>query len=141
MIVYKTTNLLNSKIYVGKDCNNNPRYFGSGKLLLLAVKKYGRVNFKKETLERIDIEHLKSQGAMANTEILARLRKIDASIIKNLEKNPAFSHLANLKSILQYDELFNLYPNIKEMLKEFYEQGKEHAQEEKEKTPREGTEI
>lgn len=38
--------------------------------------------FKKETLERIDIEHLKSQGAMANTEILARLRKIDASIIE-----------------------------------------------------------
>lgn len=51
MIVYKTTNLLNGKIYVGKDEKNNPNYLGSGKILKLAVKKYGLENFQKEILE------------------------------------------------------------------------------------------
>ena len=51
MIIYKTTNLVNQKFYVGKDTNNNPNYYGSGKRLKLAIKKYGIVNFKKETLE------------------------------------------------------------------------------------------
>jgi len=51
MIIYKTTNLINGKIYVGQDKNNNPHYYGSGKLLKAAIKKYGQKNFKKETLE------------------------------------------------------------------------------------------
>ena len=42
MIIYKTTNLINKKIYVGKDKKENPNYFGSGKILSLAIKKYGK---------------------------------------------------------------------------------------------------
>ena len=51
MIVYKTTNLINGKIYIGKDSRNNPKYLGSGKIIKFAIKKYGEVNFKKEILE------------------------------------------------------------------------------------------
>lgn len=51
MIVYKTTNLLNGKFYVGKDSKNNPDYLGSGLILNRAIKKYGRENFVKEVLE------------------------------------------------------------------------------------------
>jgi len=51
MIIYKTTNLINGKIYVGQNSNNNPNYIGSGLLLQLAIKKYGKNNFKKEILE------------------------------------------------------------------------------------------
>ena len=51
MIIYKTTNLINGKYYVGKDEKNNPEYLGSGLLLNKAIKKYGRENFKKEILE------------------------------------------------------------------------------------------
>lgn len=51
MVIYKTTNLLNDKIYIGQDSNNNPEYFGSGLQLLRAIKKYGKENFKKEILE------------------------------------------------------------------------------------------
>ncbi len=51
-IVYKTTNLINGKYYIGvhsaKDINDE--YLGSGKLIGLAVKKYGKENFKRETL-------------------------------------------------------------------------------------------
>jgi hypothetical protein len=51
MIIYKTTNLINGKIYVGQDSKNNPKYLGSGIVLNHAIKKYGKDNFKKEILE------------------------------------------------------------------------------------------
>lgn len=51
MVIYKTTNLINGKIYVGQDTKNNVNYLGSGKLLKYALKKYGKDNFIKEILE------------------------------------------------------------------------------------------
>jgi len=51
MIIYKTTNLINKKFYVGKDEKNDPDYLGSGKILKVAITKNGRNNFKKEILE------------------------------------------------------------------------------------------
>lgn len=51
MIIYKTTNLINGKFYVGKDERNKPDYYGSGINLNRAIKKYGKENFIKEVLE------------------------------------------------------------------------------------------
>jgi len=39
MIVYKTINKINGKLYIGQDVNNDPNYFGSGILLNKAIKK------------------------------------------------------------------------------------------------------
>jgi hypothetical protein len=50
MIVYKTTNLLNGKIYVGQDSKNNPNYLGSGVYIGNAIQKHGKKNFRKEIL-------------------------------------------------------------------------------------------
>jgi group I intron endonuclease len=59
MIIYKTINLINNKIYIGQDIKNNPKYLGSGKLLKLAIKKYGKENFIKEKIiECVSIEEL-----------------------------------------------------------------------------------
>lgn len=53
-IVYKTTNLVNGKFYVGVHKTDNIEifdgYFGSGSLLKLAIKKHGKENFIRETL-------------------------------------------------------------------------------------------
>ena len=51
MVIYKTTNLINGKIYIGQDSKNNPKYLGSGVALNQAIKKYGKDNFKKEIIE------------------------------------------------------------------------------------------
>jgi hypothetical protein len=60
MIVYIITNLVNNKKYIGRDMYNNPKYLGSGKLIKLAIEKYGRDMFIKETLQSCNsIDELK----------------------------------------------------------------------------------
>ena len=51
MIIYKTTNLIDNKIYIGKSFKNDPKYFGSGIHIKNAIRKYGIENFRKEILE------------------------------------------------------------------------------------------
>lgn len=50
--VYKTTNLINQKYYIGKHSSENPNdeYLGSGTALQRAIKKHGVENFRKEVL-------------------------------------------------------------------------------------------
>jgi len=51
--IYRTTNLVNGKYYVGRHStkNINDGYIGSGKYFTNAVKKYGIENFSREILE------------------------------------------------------------------------------------------
>lgn len=54
MYIYKTTNLINNMIYVGqcvKSIECSQTYFGSGKMIKLAIKEYGIQHFKKEIIE------------------------------------------------------------------------------------------
>ena len=51
--IYKTTNQINGKIYIGIHASNSleNKYLGSGVYLIQAIKKYGRDTFTKEILQ------------------------------------------------------------------------------------------
>lgn len=68
-VVYKTTNTVNNKIYVGLHSTNNIKdtYIGSCYVLKDAIKKYGKSKFKREILY------------VFNSRLEAR--KIEASIV------------------------------------------------------------
>lgn len=58
-IIYKTTNLVNGRIYIGQhwcDTDEFDGYLGSGVSLTNAIKRYGRNNFKRETLRVCDTQ-------------------------------------------------------------------------------------
>lgn len=50
-LIYKTTNSINGKIYIGKSKYNDPSYLGSGVILKQAIEKYGIESFTREVLE------------------------------------------------------------------------------------------
>lgn len=81
MIVYKTTNLINGKIYIGSDQNENDEYLGSGVLLKKALEKYGTENFKKEVLFKT--KNLKRLMEM-ETKLIREYNSTDRSIGYNI---------------------------------------------------------
>ena len=55
MYIYKITNNLNGNSYVGlktSSVEESENYYGSGKLIQIAIEKHGKENFTKEILER-----------------------------------------------------------------------------------------
>jgi hypothetical protein len=56
--LYKVTNLLNGKYYVGVHKTNNPNdsYYGSGLRIKRAIRKYGKINFSKQIIDIFESE-------------------------------------------------------------------------------------
>jgi hypothetical protein len=100
MIIYKTTNLINGKYYVGKDQKNNPEYLGSGMLLTKAIKKYGKENFKKEILEEcFNKEELATRERYWIEKLDARNKKIAYNIGEGGDGGDNFSGHPDLDKI------------------------------------------
>lgn len=82
IIIYKTTNLVNGKIYIGQHTiknkgGNDEWYIGSGTLFWKAVEKYGKENFKRKVICRV------YEQSVANELEEFFIKKYDST---NLEK-------------------------------------------------------
>lgn len=77
MVIYKITNLINGKIYVGQSIYDDENYFGSGTYIKQAIKKHGKENFKREIIERC-----KTKNELNEREIfwIKHLNSINRSI-------------------------------------------------------------
>ena len=99
-IVYKTTNLINGKFYIGKDSANRKTYLGSGKLLKQAFTKYGRINFTKEILEYcIDSEHMSIREIFWINELNAQNTDIGYNIADGGLGGDTFTNHPNKEAI------------------------------------------
>ena len=94
--LYKITNTVNNKFYVGihKTSNLNDGYFGSGLNLNRAIKKYGKENFVKEILEFFTTEEqmFAREREVVNTDFIAQ------SLTYNIVEggNGSFSYINSL---------------------------------------------
>lgn len=82
--VYKITNNLNNKTYIGvhKTENLDDGYMGSGTLIKRAIKKYGVENFTKEILEFFD----SYRDALAKERELAHIDYVNSAESYNLRE-------------------------------------------------------
>lgn len=75
--LYKTTNLLNQKYYIGIHSTNviDDGYLGSGKRLWYSINKYGKENFKREIL---NFYNSRQELALAEKEIITKEILLDS---------------------------------------------------------------
>lgn len=85
MFIYKTTNQVNGKIYIGQHSTNNlnDNYIGSGKLITKAIKKYGASNFKFQILQFASSYEELDQ---LEVTLISELATLDESIGYNLHR-------------------------------------------------------
>ncbi len=73
-VIYKITNKINNKKYIGCHMteNINDGYMGSGKLIKLSIEKYGIDNFEKEIMYYCDDENhmLKTEKEIVNEDVV-----------------------------------------------------------------------
>ncbi len=94
MVIYKTTNNINGKIYIGQDTKNDDKYYGSGNLIKYAIKKYGIDNFTKTILHEC-----KSQSELNEMECfyILKYNTTDRSIGYNISYGGTNGTMLNRK--------------------------------------------
>ena len=93
--IYKTTNLINGKIYVGKHeaTDFDTSYIGSGVVFSKALKKYGKENFECILLEAVDtLDELNLREKYWIAKLDARNSQIGYNINEGGEGNPGYKH-------------------------------------------------
>jgi predicted GIY-YIG superfamily endonuclease len=132
-ILYRTTNTINGKYYIGVSNGNNKWYKGSGTALKNAIKKHGTKNFITEIIEMFETEqeafnrerqivteyevndrncyNMKSggKGGTGQKKTEAHKKKI-SDTIKSLQKNR--THTAGRNPAVPFEETYRVWKEI-----------------------------
>ena len=117
--IYKTTNLINGKIYVGQHKSEtfDLNYYGSGKYLYNALHKYGKENFSVEILEWCETKEI------INEREIYYIQKLN-SRNRNIGYNIAYGgEGGDLVSCLPEEDRKRLSEMLSEMTSEFNRRG------------------
>jgi len=82
-IVYLTTNKVNGKKYIGYDGKNDASYLGSGKILKMAIEKYGAHNFTKDILAEFENE---SDALSYEKEMINKHNAVNSNYYYNIQE-------------------------------------------------------
>lgn len=122
--IYKTTNNINGKFYIGKRQKTvfDIYYYGSGKYLSSALCKYGKENFSREILEWCEsLEELNNKERFWINKLDARNPDIGYNIAEGGEGGGDFGKNNSLYCFVHnQDEMFRI---LKEDLPFYIEQG------------------
>jgi predicted XRE-type DNA-binding protein len=82
--IYKTTNILSGKYYIGMHSTDDIEdgYLGSGNRLRLSVRKYGKENFKREILEFCEsrVELIKKETEIITLDEISKKECINLKV-------------------------------------------------------------
>jgi group I intron endonuclease len=97
MFVYKTTNCVNGKIYIGQSTfspEEKPNYLGSGSSLKRDIKAIGKENFIREILE----DGITDTNILNEREIywISHFNSMDPNIGYNILKGGSFDNISEI---------------------------------------------
>ena len=101
--IYKITNLVNGKIYIGQSINidkrikehfwkaSNEKDISYNSALHLAIRKYGKENFQWEILEECKVDniderekfYIKEYNSVLNPKLIEYVKELDCISFKN----------------------------------------------------------
>lgn len=107
--IYKTINLLSKKIYIGQRKGKfDSSYFGSGKLIKQALKKYGEINFSVKLLStgvsRSNLNFLEIKFIKEYREYLGRENLYNLSD-GGYQRNSGYSHSEEAREKMRQSRL------------------------------------
>lgn len=108
--IYKTTNLINGKIYIGQKKGSEfyPQYKGSGKLIRKAIEKYGWENFSIEMLcPCFSKEELDAEEVLLISYFNSQDKSVGYNITKGGERGPGGPRFLGHKHTEESKELIS----------------------------------
>jgi group I intron endonuclease len=121
--IYLIKNKINQKIYIGQTAMCKKGYFGSGTLIKLAIKKYGKINFEKKILH----DNISDQEELNKLEIyyINLYNSTNSKVGYNLREGGKCSKFKHTEEAKEKIRKRSLQPDNKKRIKDIQKKASE----------------